>query len=400
MQRVAQPLRIVMSQVHGFRGSGAAVPVSGLSQENNQYLDGKWMLRALRLASYGLGQTSPNPPVGCVLVKDNVAVGEGFHAQAGKAHAEVQALNAARELAYGATAYVTLEPCCHYGRTPPCVPALIKAGVRRVVIAALDPNPQVSGGGLQALHKAGIAITIGVHEQRALRQQAGFRSLLRRARPWLIYKAAMTLDGKIATPTGDSQWVSCDAARQLVHLWRSQVDAVAVGSQTVLADDPLLTPRGVSGGRSPRAVIFDRRGRVAPTAKAVREGTVVVTAETKHRAALAAKGAQCILEVEPQGALRALGELGIATLLLEGGAQLASSLLQHGLIDEVRMFIAPKILGAGAPALTGPVVQQMQQALFLHNVSRTLVGDDVLVKGDLSEIPALAAGEVQACFRA
>lgn len=360
--------------------------------------DALWMQLALKLAARGQGRTTPNPPVGCVLVKDGSAVGSGFHAQAGTAHAEVLALNEAGARARGATAYVTLEPCSHYGRTPPCADALIAAGVERVVIAALDPNPVVAGSGSARLWAAGLEVSWGVLEHEAVHQQAGFRSLIGRGRPWVVYKTAMTLDGKIAAPSGASKWVSGGAARALVHAWRNEFDAVAVGSGTVLTDDPHLDTRGVPAGRDARPVVFDRRGRTPSTAHVIRPGGILVTSRTTPAAAYEREDVTIVRADSTDEAFTALGQLGLSTVLLEGGPTLAGALLSAGLIDEVRVFVAPKLLGAGLTPLSAPFARSLDEAHPLQHIRVSCVGQDVLIQGYLHDIPRLEADAYERRF--
>lgn len=348
------------------------------------------MTLALREAARGLGRTAPNPPVGGVLVNGGEVVGRGFHPKAGEPHAEVFALREAGERARGATAYVTLEPCSHFGRTPPCADALIAAGVARVVVAALDPNPRVAGRGVENLRAAGIAVTVGVGEAEALRQQAGFRSLVTRGRPWVVYKYAMTLDGKVAAEAEANGPVTGPQARARVMEWRNELDAIGVGSGTVLTDDPRLTTRDVEGGRDPRPVLFDRRGRVPATARALRTGAIVVTGPGAEAGHLAAEGVTLVRAENLEGALHELGRLNISSLLLEGGPALASALFGVGLIDEVRAFVAPKLLGAGLPPLLGPA-RSLWDAAALQDVQLEPLGPDVLVTGLLSRIPRVEA---------
>lgn len=356
------------------------------------------MRLALIQAARGLGRTTPNPPVGCVLVRDGQVVGQGFHARAGEAHAEVLALRGAGERARGATAYVTLEPCSHFGRTPPCADALIAAGVARVVVAALDPNPQVAGRGVQRLREVGIEVTVGVGQPEALRQQSGFRSLMTRGRPWVVYKYAMTLDGKVAAAGEANGPVTSAAARQRVMQWRDELDAVAVGAGTVLTDDPALTVRGVPGGRDPRPVLFDRSGRTPVGARALRAGSVLVTAPGTETGRYEAAGAAVIRAETLPEALTGLGGLHLSTLLLEGGPTLASALFGAGLVDEVRALIAPRLLGAGLPPLRLPE-RGMAAATPLRDPHTELLGPDLLISGLINDIPRLelsrpgAAGE-------
>ena len=345
---------------------------------------------ALREAARGLGRTAPNPPVGCVLVRGEEVVGRGFHPQAGQPHAEVFALREAGEWARDATAYVTLEPCGHFGRTPPCADALVEAGVARVVVAALDPNPQVAGRGVQRLRDAGVAVTVGVGEAEALRQQVGFRSLIVRGRPWVVYKYAMTLDGRVAAAGEANGPITGPEARARVMRWRNELDAIAVGIGTILTDDPLLTTRGREDGRNPRPVIFDRQGRTPAQARALRPGAVVVTAPDVAAPYFEVEGVTPIRAESLTQALEELGRLNVSSLLLEGGPTLASAFLAAGLIDEVRAFIAPKLLGAGLPPLQGPG-RSMLNADTLRDIQIETLGPDVLVMGLLNDIPRLHA---------
>jgi len=348
------------------------------------------MAQALRQAARGLGRTAPNPPVGCVLVRGREVVGTGFHPGAGQPHAEVFALRQAGERARGSTAYVTLEPCGHFGRTPPCADALITAGVVRVVISAPDPNPRVAGRGVQKLRDAGLEVTLGVGEAEALRQQAGFRSLVTRGRPWVVYKYAMTLDGKVAAEGEANGPVTGPQARARVMEWRNELDAIAVGIGTVLTDDPRLTTRDVEGGRDPRPVLFDRRARMPLTARVLRPGAIVVTAPDADAGHLEAAGMTLVRAGNLTDAVQELGRLNVSSLLLEGGPALASALFGAGLIDEVRAFISPKVLGAGLSPLYGPV-RSLWDAAALHDIQTEVLGPDVLVTGLLSRIPCLEA---------
>lgn len=350
--------------------------------------DERWMTLALAQAANGLGRTTPNPPVGCVIVQGNEVVGLGFHPRAGEPHAEVFALRGAGPHSRGAAAYVTLEPCHHHGRTPPCTEALIASGVRRVVVAALDPNPRVAGCGVQALRNSGIDVTVGVLETQALRQQAGFRSLIVRGRPWVMAKYAMTLDGKVAAPGEGNGEVSGVAARAQAMIWRNELDAIAVGSGTLLSDDPALTTRSISGGRDPRVVVFDRRARSSLQARAWRPGSMLVTASDARTAAFKAAGITVVQAETTASALTQLGSLGISSLLLEGGPTLLSAFLDAGLVDEVNVFIAPKLLGRGLSPLALPA-RRMHEAQALRDVTVTTLGTDVLVTGLLSDIPRL-----------
>ncbi|GHF61345.1 riboflavin biosynthesis protein RibD [Deinococcus metalli] len=351
---------------------------------------GAFMRQALLEAARGLGRTSPNPPVGCVIVQGTEVVGRGFHPKAGEPHAEVFALREAGERARGATVYVTLEPCSHHGRTPPCADALIAAGVSRVVVATLDPNPQVAGRGVETLRAAGIDVTVGALESDAARQQAGFRSLVVRHRPWVVAKYAMTLDGKVAAVGEGNGAVSGSLARERAMHWRDELDALAVGSGTLALDRPALTTRGVPGGRDPRPIVFDRHAASDPHARAWRPGGVLVTAPDVRADAHEAAGVTVVRAGTLPDALTHLAGLGISSVLLEGGPTLLGAFLAAELVDEVRVFIAPKVLGAGLSPLVEPV-RFMRHAQHLHDVTTELLGPDVLVTGLLNDIPRLSA---------
>lgn len=340
------------------------------------------MALALAEAARGLGRTTPNPPVGCVIVQENKVVGRGFHPKAGEPHAEVFALREAGKQARKATAYVTLEPCSHYGRTPPCAEALVKAGIAKVVIAVLDPNPKVNGQGVRKLRNAGIEVITGVCEAEALQQQAGFRSLLMCGRPHVIYKYAMTLDGKVAAQNEANGAVTSSSARQKLMQWRNETDAIAVGRQTIQLDNPQLTTRGIENGRNPRPVVFDRQAKTNGKAKALHSESIVVCLPEAVNTELEAAGVTLLHAQHLNEALTELGRLNISTLLLEGGPTLASAFFEAGLIDEVRAFVAPKFLGAGLSSLLAPI-QPMQYAKNLQDVRVEQVGVDVLITGFL-----------------
>ncbi|WP_291430951.1 bifunctional diaminohydroxyphosphoribosylaminopyrimidine deaminase/5-amino-6-(5-phosphoribosylamino)uracil reductase RibD [Deinococcus sp.] len=350
--------------------------------------DERFMTLALEQAARGLGRTAPNPPVGCVIVQQGTVVGRGFHPRAGEPHAEAFALRAAGARARGAVAYVTLEPCSHHGRTPPCADALIAAGVRRVVVAALDPNPRVSGRGVQKLRDARIEVALGVLGAQAERQQAGFRSAVVRGRPWVVAKYAMTLDGKVAAPGEANGAVSGPEARGRTMRWRDELDAIAVGSGTLSLDDPALTTRGVPGGRDPRPVVFDRRAASDPHARAWRDGAVLVTAPDADAAAHEAAGITVQRAACLPDALRGLADLGVGSVLLEGGPTLLSAFLAQGLVDEVRVFLAPKLLGAGLSPLSAPE-RPMHGAQAVRDLRVETLGVDVLITGLLNDIPRI-----------
>lgn len=370
------------------------------------------MARALELAERGRATVRPNPLVGCVLVRGGEIIGEGWHARAGEPHAEVHALRAAGD-ARGATAYVTLEPCAHFGRTPPCTDALIAAGVRRVVVAALDPDPRVDGRGVRALRAAGLEVVTGVLTGEAERQNAVFRTPHLKGRPWVLYKTAMTLDGKIATRTGKSRWITGEASRARVQRWRGELDAIAVGVNTVILDDPLLTSRE-PGARSPRKIVFDSVARTPPNARLFEpdpsdkpaQVAVFVTekAPGTRLEALRARGAEvvCLPQLRGRtdvwGALQALKEQGVQSLLLEGGGTLAWSFFELQAVDEVAVFIGPKLLGGGGSSpLGGLGVTEMAHALTLDELTTETIEGDLLVRGRVRyPAPAVAPGVAEA----
>ncbi|HEX8362766.1 MAG TPA: bifunctional diaminohydroxyphosphoribosylaminopyrimidine deaminase/5-amino-6-(5-phosphoribosylamino)uracil reductase RibD [Longimicrobium sp.] len=317
--------------------------------------DARWMARALELAVRGWGRVAPNPMVGAVIVRDGVAVGEGWHTEYGHPHAEVEALRAAGEAARGATAYVTLEPCSHFGKTPPCTDGLLAAGVRRVVFAAYDPNPKAAGGG-GVLRAAGVEVVGGVMEDEARDQNAVFfHTHTTSERPFVALKLALTLDGRIADHAGSSVWITGEDARSEVHRLRAGFDAVAVGSGTALADDPQLTVRGPLEPRVPPVrVVFDRGLRLPLESRLVgtaREVPVTVVAGTgppaESAAALELRGVRVLRSADLRDGLRALRESGTASLFVEGGAGLASALLNAGVVDRLFLFYAPLFLGPG-----------------------------------------------------
>lgn len=316
--------------------------------------DGVWMRRALALAERGWGQTAPNPMVGAVVVRDGVAVGEGWHGQYGGAHAEVDALRAAGERARGATLYVSLEPCNHDGKTPPCTDAILAAGVGRVVVACEDPNP-VAQGGAGRLREAGVEVLVGVEESAARELNAPFFHALRSDRPFVQLKLALSLDGALADHSRMPGWLTGDEARRAVHHLRAGADAIAVGIGTVLADDPELTVRHAPSPRvAPTRVVFDTSARLPRTSRLARSSAdvpVVVVCwapEPAHAAALEHTGVTLLHAATSRDALVALRERGVRSVLVEGGATLAAALIQEALVDRLIIFRAPLVLGGGA----------------------------------------------------
>src|SRR5262245_41892284 len=319
------------------------------------------MARALELAMLGWGQVSPNPLVGAVLVKDDEIVGEGAHRQFGGPHAEIEAIADAGERARGSTMYVTLEPCTHYGKTPPCVDAIMNAGVSRVVTAIRDPNPKAAGG-VERLKEAGIAVDVGVRAEEAAEINAPFLNAVRSDRPWVTLKLAVSLDGAIADASRRPGWLTGPAARQRVHYLRAGSDAIGVGMGTVLADDPLLTVRDAEPPRvAPTRVIFSRTGRLPVTSKLAQrthEGSVMVfasTPDTSYEHDLRGLGVEVIAAASLEEAMRVLKVRGVHSLLIEGGASLTSALLEADLVDRLVLFQAPVILGEGGLPAFGTI---------------------------------------------
>lgn len=352
--------------------------------------DADFMARALALAERGQYITSPNPSIGCVIVRDGRVIGEGFTQPPGGPHAEIQALRdaAARgEPVQGATVYVTLEPCSHFGRTPPCADALIAAGVGRVVSAMVDPNPQVDGTGNDRLRAAGIEVTSGVCAAEAEAQIAGFVTRHRHGRPWVRVKLAMSLDGRTAMASGESKWITGPAARADVQHWRARACAIVTGAGTVLADDPELNVRELAGVeppyRQPLRVVLDRRGRVPPGARVFRDGRVLWIAGPVNHAALPANvewidGRQHAATVP--GLLAELARRECNEVLVEAGATLAGSFLAAGLCDELIVYVAPKLLGDRARPLLTLDIERMRDAVGLQLADVERFGDDVRLR--------------------
>ena len=353
------------------------------------------MERALELALKSYGRTSPNPLVGAVVVKDGGIVGEGYHRRAGEPHAEVEALKDAGGEAKGATLYTNLEPCCHTGRTPPCVEAIVKAGINRVVAAMEDPNPEVSGRGLDALRAAGFEAEAGLLKRKARKLNAPYIKFITRGMPYTTVKMAVSLDGKIATNTGESRWVTGVEARRMVHHFRNCADAVIIGIGTVLADDPRLNVRvSFPDIRHPQKVIVDSKARMPTRGRTITEDprTIIAVspkASLSRIASLEEAGARIEVingspvRVDMTGLMRRLAELDIVNALVEGGGGVSGSLFEAGLVDEVVAFLAPVIIGgANAP---GPVggrgVEHMIDAHRLVDVTYEQVGDDLMIRG-------------------
>jgi diaminohydroxyphosphoribosylaminopyrimidine deaminase/5-amino-6-(5-phosphoribosylamino)uracil reductase len=356
--------------------------------------DSQRMAQALRLAERGLYTTSPNPRVGCVLARENKVVGEGWHERAGEPHAEVHALRAAGKLARGSTAYVTLEPCSHHGRTPPCADALIAAGVARVVVAMQDPNPLVAGQGLKKLRAAGIEVECGLMETAASELNTGFVSRMTRGTPWVRSKIAASLDGRTALANGTSKWITGEAARRDVQHWRARSCAVLTGIGTVLADDPKLNVRELMTGRQPLRVVLDSQLRISPEASILSGGTLVytVSSDVTGLAVLRAKGAEVVTlagadgKVDLAAVMRDLGQRGINEVLVEAGRTLNGAMLKAGLVDELVLYLAPQLLGDAARGLAGlGELTQLQQRVALQWNDVRQVGNDLRIVARISK---------------
>ena len=345
-----------------------------------------WMRRAIELARLGQYSTKPNPNVGCVIVKDAQLLGEGHHPRAGQPHAEVFALRQAGEQARGATAYVTLEPCAHYGRTPPCAKALVDAGVVKVVVACPDPNPLVAGKGVQILKDAGIQVDVGVAEAEARQLNLGFLKAMATGMPYVRLKVASSLDGRTAMASGESKWITGTAARADVQHWRAISAAVLTGIDTVLADDCLLNVRHLASVDDthsvvqPKRIILDRQGRLPLSAQILQQPETVMVMGP-YRAELAALG---VLQLEPQPLATLLAQLvqqhQIYDVLVEAGATLSTAFLQEGWVDEVISYVAPTLLGRSARTMFNAEFEQMAEQLRFKLCDVTQLGDDVRLR--------------------
>ncbi|PIU56193.1 MAG: riboflavin biosynthesis protein RibD [Chloroflexi bacterium CG07_land_8_20_14_0_80_45_17] len=368
-------------------------------------LSAEYIECALSLARLAMGYTSPNPAVGAVVVKEGVIVGRGYTQPAGSDHAEVIALRQAGDKAKGATMYVTLEPCCHYGRTPPCTQAIINAGIAEVQIALLDPNPLVSGRGVGELKEAGIKTYVGVYQKEAYEINEAYIKFITTGLPFVIAKFAMSLDGKIATKTGHSKWISNEAARNYVHILRYTADAIMVGVNTVIIDNPRLTARGCCGKggetkKQPLRLIVDSNGRTPLNAQLFKQPGKALLATIKpfdreKKRRLAQIGVE-VLELPGAGGLvdleelfKVMGRRGIVTVLAEGGGKLLGSLFDHRLVDKVIAFISPIIIGGNEAktAVGGDGVDSVVEALCLDRVNIKNFGDNILVSGYVKRGP-------------
>ncbi len=357
----------------------------------------RYMWSALDLARQGCGKTSPNPMVGAVLVKDGEVVGTGFHEKAGGPHAEIIALQEAGEKARGATLYANLEPCSHQGRTPPCVDAIIAAGIKKVVVAMVDPNPLVSGAGIRKLQEAGIKVRVGILEEKARRLNEVFLKYITTKTPFLIVKMAMTLDGKIATKSGKSRWITGEKSRKFVHRLRSMSDGIVVGINTVLQDDPLLNVR-LNGEKkeNPARIIIDSKGKLPLESRVVKSAaeikTLLATTELAPRtklAALESAGVEVMIlpskngRVDLQAMMQVLGEKEISILLAEGGGTLNYSFLAENLIDKIYFFTAPLLIGGkeARTPLEGEGIEELENAWTVENIEMKQLDRDLLIIG-------------------
>ena len=352
------------------------------------------MQEAIRLARLGLGTTSPNPMVGAVVVRDGKIVGKGYHKRKGESHAEVIALKEAGSSANGSTLYVNFEPCCHFGATPPCTQAIIEAGIKEVYVSIVDPSPWVNGKGIEELRSAGINVILGDCEEEAVILNEVYLKYVRTGIPFVSLKAAITLDGKIATSNGKSEWITTEESRKFVHRLRSQVDAVMVGIGTVLKDNPELTVRLVKG-RNPMRIVLDSNLRIPPGAKVLGPGCIIAT--TVRNQAIKQSSYQCELwglkrdklgMVDLFETLKKAGESGIQSILIEGGREVFTQALLNKIVDRVYFFIAPKILG-GSPlgdgiSVVGDLgIKSLKDALSLSQVRYRKLGNDILIEGRL-----------------
>jgi diaminohydroxyphosphoribosylaminopyrimidine deaminase/5-amino-6-(5-phosphoribosylamino)uracil reductase len=376
-----------------------------MKNETPESRDKHYMLMALRMAEKGRGRTSPNPLVGAMLVKDDQIIGKGYHKRAGADHAEIMALKEAGEKAKGATLYINLEPCCHQGLTPPCVDRLIEAKLSRVVVAMLDPNPKVKGRGIKLLQEANIKAEVGLLDDKARFQNEVFLKYVTTNLPFIILKIALSMDGKIATKTGDSKWVTSELARLYVHKIRNEVDATCVGIGTIIRDDSRLTTR-IEGKRTrdPIRVVIDSLQKVPLKANIFTQKSnatnIIVTTKNaffKRKHEIEKTGSR-VLEVRSRSRnkvdlthmLQELGKIGITSMMIEGGAEIAASALEEGVVDKVIFFIAPKIVGGKtAPGPVGGTgVAKMSDAIKLKHIRTRNYGEDIMIEGYIEKPPS------------
>jgi diaminohydroxyphosphoribosylaminopyrimidine deaminase/5-amino-6-(5-phosphoribosylamino)uracil reductase len=357
--------------------------------------DLRFMREALALAAGVVGRTSPNPAVGCVIVKQGRVIAAAATAPGGRPHAEPQAIAIAGKRAAGATAYVSFEPCSHFGQTPPCADALVAAGIGRVVVGCLDPYPPVRGRGIAKLRRASIAVEVGVLEAECRQLNAGFITRVTKRRPFVLLKLAMSLDGRIAPPQPGG-WISSEQSRELVHRWRNECDAVMVGAGTIIADNPRLTCR-LKGGRDPARIVVDVRLRTPPQARVYRlrstAPTLLVTIAENFKQAqeryagrkvevMAVRGSADGIDM--RALMRELGKRGCSKVLLEGGAHLAAAALRAKVVDRLALFVAPLIFGAGITSVEGLETKRVSDAIKVANLRARPIGTDWLLEAELS----------------
>lgn len=369
----------------------------------NREIDERYMNLCLRLAKRGLGKTSPNPMVGAVVVKDHKIIGVGYHKKAGEPHAEVISLDKAGRDASGGTLYVNLEPCSHFGRTPPCTKKIIECGIKRVVVGILDPNPQVSG--IKELKDAGIEVEIGVLKEESSLLNEVYLKYITTKHPFISIKAGMTLDGKIATRFGESKWITCEESRRFVHALRSQFDAVLVGKETVIMDNPCLTVRIEGRRKNPIRVVVDSKAAVPLGARVFNNDTTTILATTRFAPkqklkVLEEKGVKVMViehkkgRVDLEGLMEELGRQEITSVLVEGGAEINASLLENRLVDRIMFFISPKIIGGDSRCVIGGEgVSSLRDAIELENIATKRIGEDLLVMGYVKGVGSRAEGE-------
>jgi len=363
----------------------------------DEYSDRHFMMSAIRIAAKGAGRTSPNPMVGALIVKDGVVLGQGYHKRAGEPHAEINAINASGAKARGAELYINLEPCSHFGRTPPCADSVITSGIARVVIAMKDPNPKVAGRGIEKLKRAGIEVEVGILEEKAKKLNEVFIKHVTTGLPFVTMKAAVTLDGCIATRTGESKWITGEASRRHVHRIRARTDAILVGIGTVKRDDPSLTTRLARGrGKSPVRVVLDEALSISPSARVMKghPGSCLIIATTDKAPTekieqLKGDNVKIIVYNGGDGLIplrtlmKDLGSLGIASLIIEGGSEVNASAMNAGIVDKVTMYYAPRIMGGknSIKVVGGAGIDAIADAVELENISIKHFDDDFLVEG-------------------
>ena len=351
----------------------------------------KFIELALKLAEKGKGTTSPNPMVGCIITKRNQIIGKGYHKKAGESHAEIYALNEAGGKAKDSTMYVTLEPCSHWGKTPPCTEKIVESGVREVIIGMKDPNSKVDG--FQELKLRGLKTKMGFLEKECRKLNESYIKYIKTKKPFVVVKAATSLDGKIATKTGDSKYITGREARKYVHKLRAELDGIMVGINTILKDDPQLTVRLVKG-KDPIRIVVDSKLKIPLKAKVLKDPTKLVIATTKKASKQRMKklhqmGANVLVidtlkgRVDLQKLMKALGKLEITSIMLEGGATLNSSALSAGIVDKIMIFIAPSVIGSGLGAIGDLGITEVDKSIKLKNISSKKIGKDILVEGYL-----------------